>query len=180
MHYRRAIHASTTRAIERPTDERTQPPQHSHRDPDRRFPAFPCRARTAWRPAQTGWQQRIRGNRRSRRTRRSQRSRGLGDLGGALSGQSVTSGSASNVAGLLEFCIKNNYLGGDKAAAVKDSLTSKLPGGSSSSDGGYKSGKNGILSSGDGSTLDLSGGGMKKQVTKQICDKVLDQGKSLL
>ncbi len=105
---------------------------------------------------------------------------GLGDLGGALSGQSVTSGSASNVAGLLEFCIKNNYLGGDKAAAVKDSLTSKLPGGSSSSDGGYKSGKNGILSSGDGSTLDLSGGGMKKQVTKQICDKVLDQGKSLL
>ncbi|HRI91683.1 MAG TPA: DUF2501 domain-containing protein [Accumulibacter sp.] len=105
---------------------------------------------------------------------------GLGDLGGALSGQSVTSGSASNVAGLLEFCIKNNYLGGDKAAAVKDSLTSKLPGGSSSSDAGYKGGKNGILSSGDGSTLDLSGGGMKKQVTKQICDKVLDQGKSLL
>ncbi|MBO3701895.1 MAG: DUF2501 domain-containing protein, partial [Candidatus Accumulibacter sp.] len=28
--------------------------------------------------------------------------------------------------------------------------------------------------------LDLSGGGMKKQVTTQICDKVLDQGKSLL
>lgn len=105
---------------------------------------------------------------------------GLGDLGGALSGQSVTSGSASNVAGLLEFCIKNNYLGGDKAAAVKDSLTSKLPGGSSSSDSGYKSGKKGILSSSDGGTLDLSGGGLKKQVTKQICDQVLDQGKSLL
>jgi hypothetical protein len=104
----------------------------------------------------------------------------MGDLGGALSGQSITSGSASNVAGLLEFCIKNNYLGGDKAAAVKNSLTSKLPGGSSSSDSGYSSGKKGILSGSDGSTLDLSGGGLKKQVTKQICDTVLDQGKSFL
>ena len=105
---------------------------------------------------------------------------GLGDLGGALSVQSVTSGSAGNVAGLLEFCIKNNYLSSDKATAVKDSLTSKLPGGSSSSDSDYKSGKKGILSSSDGSTLDLSGGGLKKQATKQICDMVLDQGKSFL
>jgi hypothetical protein len=105
---------------------------------------------------------------------------GLGDLGGALSVQSVTSGSAGNVAGLLEFCIKNNYLSGDKAAEVKNSLTSKLPGGSSSSDSDYKSGKKGILNSSDGSALDLSGGGLKKQATKQICDTVLDQGKSFL
>ena len=104
----------------------------------------------------------------------------LGGLGGALSGPSITSGSASNVAGLLEFCIKNNYLSGDKAAEVKNSLTSKLPGGSSSSDSGYKSGKKGILNSSDGSALDLSGGGLKKQATKQICDTVLDQGKSFL
>ena len=105
---------------------------------------------------------------------------GLGDLGGALSGQSVTSGSASNVAGLLEFCIKNNYLGGNKAASVKDSLMRKLPGGTSSSDSGYSSGAKGILSSSDGSQLDLSAGGLKKQATKQICDKILAQGKSLL
>ncbi len=103
----------------------------------------------------------------------------LGGLGGALSGPSITSGSASNVAGLLEFCIKNNYLGGNKAASVKDSLMSKLQGGSSaSSDSGYSSGAKGILSSSDGSQLDL--GGMKKQLTKKICDKVLDQGKSML
>ena len=105
---------------------------------------------------------------------------GLGDLGGALSVSSMTSGSASNVAGLLEFCIKNNYLSGDKASAIKDSLTSKLPGGSSSTDSGYSGGKKGILSSSDGSKLDLSGGGMKKQITKQVCDTVLDQGKSFL
>ena len=108
---------------------------------------------------------------------------GLGNaagLSGALSGQSVTSGSVGNVAGLLEFCIKNKYLGGNKAASVKDSLMRKLPGGSSSSDSGYSSGTKGILSSSDGSQLDLSAGGIKKQVTKQICDMVLDQGKSML
>ena len=108
---------------------------------------------------------------------------GLGDaagLTGALSGQSVTSGSLGNVAGLLEFCIKNKYLGGNKAASVKDSLMRKLPGGSSSSDSGYSSGTKGILSSSDGSQFDLSAGDIKKQVTKQICDMVLDQGKSML
>jgi hypothetical protein len=44
---------------------------------------------------------------------------GLGSLGGvgsALSGQSLTSGSTSNVAGVLEFCIKNNYLNGNSAS----------------------------------------------------------------
>ena len=108
---------------------------------------------------------------------------GLGNLGGvgdALSGQSITSGSTSNVAGLLEFCIKNNYLGGNKAAAVKDSLLRKLPGGSSSSDSGYRSGTRGILDGSDGSKLDLSAGGLKKQATKKVCDMVLDQGKSML
>lgn len=104
----------------------------------------------------------------------------LGSLSGALPGSSLTSGSAGNVAGLLEFCIKNNYLGSDKASEVKNSLMGKLPAGSASSDSGYRSGSRGILSSNDGSQLDLSGGGMKKQVTRQICDKVLDQGKSML
>ncbi|MEO7128820.1 MAG: DUF2501 domain-containing protein [Rhodoferax sp.] len=106
----------------------------------------------------------------------------LGGLGGVLSGSSMVSGSSSNVAGLLEFCIKNNYLGGNSAASVKDSLMSKLPGGSSSasSDSGYTSGTKGILSGSNGSQLDLSGGGLKAKVTKQVCDKVLAQGKSML
>ena len=56
----------------------------------------------------------------------------------------------------------------------------KLPGGSSSSDSGYGSGKKGILSSSDGGQLDLSGGGLKEKVTKEVCDKVLEQGKSML
>lgn len=104
----------------------------------------------------------------------------LGGMGGALSLESLTSSSTGNVAGVLEFCIKNNYLSGNSASSVKNSLMNKLPGGSSSSDKSYGDGTNGILHSSNGKALDLSGGGLKEQVTKQICDKILAQGKSLL
>ncbi|HGF4019652.1 TPA: DUF2501 domain-containing protein, partial [Burkholderia cenocepacia] len=111
----------------------------------------------------------------------------LGGLGGALTGgggASLMPGSTGNVAGLLQFCIQNNYLGGATgggAASVKDALIGKLGGNASaSSDSGYTSGASGILDAGNGSKLDLSGGGLKQQVTKQICDKVLTQAKSLL
>ena len=108
---------------------------------------------------------------------------GLGNLGGVgsvLSGKSLSAGSTGNVVGLLEFCIKNNYLGGQDASAVKDKLMGKLPGGSASSDSGYTDGSKGLLKSSDGKQLDLSGGGLKAQASKQICDQVLSQGKSLL
>lgn len=90
-------------------------------------------------------------------------------------------GSTGNVAGVLQFCIQNNYLGGasGSASSVKDALLGKL-GGNASSDSGYTSGSSGILDAGNGNKLDLSGGGLKQQVTKQICDKVLSQAKSLL
>ena len=104
-------------------------------------------------------------------------------LGGALGGggSSLMPSSTGNVAGLLQFCIQNNYLGGASggASSVKDALIGKL-GGNASSDSGYTSGASGILDGGNGNKLDLSGGGLKQQVTKQICDKVLAQGKSLL
>lgn len=104
----------------------------------------------------------------------------LGGLGGALSGQSMTAGSTGNVAGILEFCIRNNYLNGNAASGVKDALMGKLPGGSAKSDSGYGDGAKGILNSASGNKLDLGGGGLKAQVTKQVCDTVLSQAKSLL
>ena len=114
-------------------------------------------------------------------------SSGLSSLGsmsgmtGGLTGSSLTSGSTSNVAGVLQFCIKNNYLSGNGASSVKDSLMSKLGGTSAaSSDSGYTAGAAGLLKSGDGKSVDLSGGGLKQQVTKQVCDKILSQGKSLV
>ncbi len=110
-------------------------------------------------------------------------SSGLGSLSGMLpGGSSAASSSTGNVAGVLQFCVQNNYLSGGSASAassVKDSLMSKL-GGAGTSDSGYTQGSSGILDSGNGKKIDLSGGGLKQQVTKQICDKILSQGKSML
>ncbi|NHH81963.1 DUF2501 domain-containing protein [Burkholderia gladioli] len=105
----------------------------------------------------------------------------LGGLGGALGGggSSLMPSSLGNVAGVLQFCIQNQYLGSGGASSVKDQLLGKL-GGNPQSDSGFTSGSNGILDGGNGKTLDLSGGGLKQQLTKQICDKVLTQAKSML
>jgi hypothetical protein len=105
-------------------------------------------------------------------------STGLKDLAGGLSGQSLTSGSLGNVAGLLEFCMKNNYLGGGDAAGIKDKLMGKLPGGKPEADPGYNDGAKGMLNSSSGSKFDL--GSIKSDATKKVCETVLAQGKSLL
>ncbi len=65
----------------------------------------------------------------------------LGQLGSMIPGGSLTSGSMGNVAGLLEYCVKNNYLGGDSGASgIKDQLLGKMGGSSSAvTSGGDKS-----------------------------------------
>jgi hypothetical protein len=105
---------------------------------------------------------------------------GSGGLGGLLGGQAMTAGSTGNVAGILEFCIRNNYLKGNAASGVKDALMGKLPGGSAKSDSGYGDGAKGILNSAGGNKVDLGGGGLKADVTRQVCDTILSQAKSLL
>jgi hypothetical protein len=103
---------------------------------------------------------------------------GLGSLGGG-SLSSLSSGSAGNAAGVIEFCVKNNYLNADSAtSAVKDKLLGSVSGGTR--DSNYSDGSRGILSTSSGSKFDLSGGGLKAEVTKQVCDKILAQGKSML
>ena len=109
--------------------------------------------------------------------------KGKGDLkglGGAMSGQSLSSGSLGNVAGLLTYCISNNFLSGEGVSSVQDKLMAKVPGGSKSSDPGYNDGLKGVLHSSEGNKLDLSGGGMKEQLTKKACDTVLAQAKTFL
>ena len=108
---------------------------------------------------------------------------GLGNLGGAgsmLSGQSLGAGNINNIAGVLEYCIKNNYLSGNGVSSVKDSLMGKLGGGSASSNSGFSDGARGILHSGDGKSLDLRGSGLKAAATKHVCDTVLSSAKSML
>jgi hypothetical protein len=116
----------------------------------------------------------------------------LGSLGGKLGGMmpgggSAKSGSMGNVAGLLQYCVKNNYLGsGSGASGVQNQLLGKLGGGhQASTSPGYSSGANGILQTGSGKSMDLSsvGGGssdMKTKITSKVCDTVLKQGKSYL
>ncbi|MBL4951981.1 DUF2501 domain-containing protein, partial [Neobacillus sp. YIM B02564] len=47
-------------------------------------------------------------------------------------------------------------------------------------DSGYADGEKGILNSSNGKQLDLSGGGLKDKITKQVCDTILSQAKSML
>ncbi|VVE37491.1 hypothetical protein PCO31111_03988 [Pandoraea communis] len=108
-----------------------------------------------------------------------------GSLGGLGSIGSLTSGSVGNATGVLQFCIKNNYLSGanlNSATNVKDKLLDKIgaQSGAPAASPGYLDGAKGLLSSPDGKTVDLNGGGLKEQLTRQVCDKILDQAKSFL
>jgi hypothetical protein len=117
---------------------------------------------------------------------------GLGDLaGGALGGgdmSSLASGSAGNAAGVIGFCVKNNYLGGDAASSMKDKLMGKAGLGADNKDQGYADGENGLVQTSDGKRVDLSKlggsaggmGDMKSKLTKKACGAVLDHAKSLL
>ena len=121
-------------------------------------------------------------------------SQDLGALKSAAGGMDVSSlasGSAGNAAGVIEYCMKNNLLGGD-ASSVKDQLVGKLGGEEKAQqDPGYLDGAKGMLTGGDGKSTDLAslggGGGagdalgdMKGKVTEKACSAVLDHAKSLL
>ena len=114
---------------------------------------------------------------------------GLGDLGGKMGGllggnSSMSSGSMGNVAGLLQYCVKNNYLGGDSGASgIASKLLGKTQGGSSNTD--YQSGLGGILKGNNGHTTNLAdvGGGnsdLKSKITTKACDVVLKQGQRFI
>jgi hypothetical protein len=107
----------------------------------------------------------------------------LKDVAGGNAGlSSLTSGTAGNAAGVIEYCIKNNYLSGDAAAAMKDKLIGKVGGEEKAKeDSGYVEGAKGMLTSGDGKTMNLAdAGGLKGKLTEQACKAVLDQAQSLL
>ena len=104
----------------------------------------------------------------------------LKGLAGGASSSSMASGSLGNAAGVLEYCLKNNYLSGGSATSIKDQLMSKIPGGQPASDAGYVDGSKGILTNTDGKKMDLTGSGLKAELTKKACDFVLNQAKSMI
>lgn len=83
----------------------------------------------------------------------------------------------------MDYCIKNNYLSGDNASSVKDQLMGKITGGGeqpAQSDPGYIKGSQGIVSGSGGQSVDLSMTGMKAAAVKKVCERILEQGKSML
>ena len=114
----------------------------------------------------------------------------LNDLSAALGGgkgasamgglPSLDEASPSNIAGVLQYCVKNNYLGGaDKATG--SSLVGKLTGsGQASKDSGFQTGSKGLLDTGSGETFGLGGNGLQAKITDQVCDMVLKHAGSML
>src|SRR5262245_10647464 len=111
----------------------------------------------------------------------------LNDLTGALGGQgaglpglpSVNQASTGNLAGVLQYCVKNKYLGGDDTGSVEQSLMGKLGGADKATkDKGFKAGSGGLLETGGGGTFGLGGDGMQRKVTDQVCDLVLKHAQS--
>ena len=89
-------------------------------------------------------------------------------------------GESGNAAGVVEYCMKNNFLGSD-AGGVKDQLMSKVSGGGEKDKTDYADGAKGLLKTGDGKSVDIGQlGSMKQSVTKNACASVLDHAKSLL
>jgi hypothetical protein len=105
---------------------------------------------------------------------------GAGNLKDMASGMTMKSGSIGNVAGLLQYCTANNFLGGQDVNQVKDKVMEKIPGGSSSKDPGYNDGLKGLLHGSNGKKMDLGSSSLTKDVTKKVCDTVLAQAKSFL
>ncbi|MEX8192554.1 DUF2501 domain-containing protein [Comamonas guangdongensis] len=97
---------------------------------------------------------------------------GLGGLAG--------SGTASNAAGVITYCMKNNYLNADKAAQVKNQLLGKLGLGQKEEpkDQGYKDGLMGMVKGSNGQSFSLDK--VKSNLKEKACDFVLDNAKSLI
>ena len=111
-------------------------------------------------------------------------SQDLGALKNAATGSlgSLMPGSAGNAAGLLQFCIGNNYLSGGDASSMKDKLLAKAGGADvAQTDTGYKNGAEGILAGSDGKDVDLTKlGSLESNLTQQACSSILKNASSLL
>jgi hypothetical protein len=99
--------------------------------------------------------------------------------GGSTSLPSVGQQGAGNTAGVLQYCVQNNYLDGKSADPVRNTLMNHVPG--QSGDSSYRQGSQGVLETGNGQNYNLGGsGGLKEQATRQVCDLVLKHARSLL
>lgn len=98
----------------------------------------------------------------------------LGNLGFKM--PAIGSSTIGNAAGVLQYCIKNNYLGGD-AASVKDKLLAKITG-QKQQETGFANGAKGLLKGGNGKSLNFKM--LSSKVKEKACDYVLKNATSLI
>lgn len=88
----------------------------------------------------------------------------------------IGSSTIGSAAGVLQYCVKNNYLGGD-AASVKDKLLAKITG-QKQQEKNFESGAKGLLKGGGGKTLNMKI--LSSKVKEKACDYVLKNATSLI
>ena len=100
----------------------------------------------------------------------------LGGLGSMLGGglPDVGKVGVSNAAGVIGYCVKNNYLTGANATSVLGKLTGQK---GVTEQPGFDAGQSGLLQAG-GSSFSLDS--LKGQVKTKLCDMVLKRGTSFL
>ena len=105
-----------------------------------------------------------------------------GSMGGGMASgmmssmlPNVASASSGNIAGVLSYCVQNNYLSGSGASSALSGLTSKA-GLTSSSD--YASGQKGQLLTGESNPFSLSS--LKSGLKQKVCSMVLNRAQNLL
>ena len=110
----------------------------------------------------------------------------LGHSGAASSGMLSSlgvpaSGTAGNAAGVITYCMKNNYLNPNKAEQVKTQLLGKLgvtPQQPAPKDPGYLQGLGGMITGSNGQSFSMDK--LQSDLKEKACDLVLDNAKSLL
>lgn len=111
----------------------------------------------------------------------------LGALTGLLNGgsQSLSSGTMTNAAGVLQYCVQNNIVD-NNVSSVKDKLLGKLGLADTQKQQettDYKQGLMGLLNNSNNQQVDLKSLGdtaIGKKVKTKACDLVLKQGKQFI
>lgn len=105
--------------------------------------------------------------------------------GGGLDLGSLASGSAGNAAGILQYCVTNNFLGGadlTNAGSMKDKLIAKVGGqDKADADTGFAAGSLGNVIGSDGKSVSIADmGSLENNLTQTACKAVMDHASSLL
>ncbi len=92
---------------------------------------------------------------------------------------SLSQSGPGNTAGVLHYCIRNNYLGSANAGSVESALLNRVPG--RNTDPLYENGARGQLTTGSGQSFDFATQeSIKQGVTGKVCDLAVTHGKSFL